>query len=161
VLFYLGGYLFTVLAAFMVVTVVLRETGAETMESLNGLHARSPLLAAGLALSMVSLAGIPLTVGFFGKFLLFKAALAAAAETPLLYVAVAVAIVGVVISFYYYFGVIRAVYWGKAEWTDAVEPSMTARLTLGASMAGVVILGVFPSGLWEAARVAVATLVGP
>lgn len=151
VLFYLGGYLFTVLAAFMVITVVLRDTGAEDIAQLRGLHHRSPLLATGLTLSMVSLAGIPPLVGFFGKFLLFKAALTAAARTPALYAAVGVAIVGVVISLYYYFGVVRAVYWRSDAPSEPLEPSMTARLTVGACMAGVVILGIFPSGLWKAA----------
>jgi NADH-quinone oxidoreductase subunit N len=158
VLFYLGGYLFTVLAAFFVITVVLRESGAEDIAGLNGLHQRSPLLAAGLTVSMVSLAGIPPLVGFFGKFLLFRAALAAAAQTPVLYAAVAIAVVGVVISLYYYLGVVRAVYWGSAPRLEPIVPSMTARLTLGACMAGAVILGVFPSGLWEAAHKAVLTL---
>jgi NADH-quinone oxidoreductase subunit N len=152
VLFYLGGYLFTVLAAFMVITVVLRETGAESVENLRGLHHRSPILATGLTLSMVSLAGIPPLVGFFGKFLLFKAALSAAVQTPALYAAVGVAILGVVISLYYYFGVIRAVYWPVTGNPEPLVPSMTARLTVGACMAGVLILGIFPSGLWETAR---------
>jgi len=158
VLFYLGGYLFTVLAAFMVITVVLRETGAENIANLRGLHQRSPILATGLTLSVVSLAGIPPLVGFFGKFLLFKAALAAAAETPSLYAAVGVAVIGVVISLYYYFGVVRAVYWRTSEIPAPLIPSMTARLTVGACMAAVVILGVFPSGLWETARKAVTIL---
>ncbi len=158
VLFYLGGYLFTVLAAFMVITVVLHETGAEDIAGLRGLHRRSPLLASGLTLSMVSLAGIPPLVGFFGKFLLIKAALAAAARTPVLYGLVGVAIVGVVISLYYYFGVIRSIYWRTDETPAELVPSMTARLTVGACMAAVVIFGVFPSGLWSKALQAVAML---
>jgi NADH-quinone oxidoreductase subunit N len=157
VLFYLGGYLFTVLAGFLVITVVLRDTGAEDIAHLNGLHQRAPLLAAGLAVSMVSLAGIPPLVGFFGKFLLIKA-LAAAAAHPLLYAVVGIALLGVVISVYYYFGVLRAVYWGTAPRPEPIVPSMTTRLTLGACMAGVLILGIFPSGLWEKARQAVAML---
>ncbi|MCU0771862.1 MAG: NADH-quinone oxidoreductase subunit N [Verrucomicrobia bacterium] len=158
VLFYLGGYLFTVLAAFMVAAAVLRETGAEDIESLRGLYHRSPLLATGLTFSMVSLAGIPPLVGFFGKFLLIQAALAAAAAAPILYAAVGVAIVGVVVSLCYYFGVIRAIYWRTDSTGHPLTPSMTARLTVGACLAGIVILGIFPSGLWESARQAVATL---
>ncbi|MCU0787623.1 MAG: proton-translocating NADH-quinone oxidoreductase subunit N, partial [Verrucomicrobia bacterium] len=161
VMFYLGGYLFTVLTAFLVITVVLRETGAEKIQDLQGLHQRSPLLATGLTLSMVSLAGIPPLVGFFGKLLLIQAALASATATPVLYGLVGVAIVGVVISLYYYFGVIRAVYWRGDESPAPILPSMTARLTVGACMAGVVILGVFPSGLWESALKAAATLSLP
>jgi NADH-quinone oxidoreductase subunit N len=158
VMFYLGGYLFTSLAGFMVATVVLRETGAESIENLRGLHHRSPLLATGLTISMVSLAGIPPLVGFFGKFLLFKAALTAAADTPILYAAVGVAIVGVVMSLYYYFGVVRAIYWRTEEKLVPLKPSMTATLTVGACVAGVIILGIFPSGLWETAQQAAAVL---
>lgn len=159
VLFYLGGYLFTVLAAFMVIAVVLRDTGAEEIGQLRGLHHRSPILAAGLTISMVSLAGIPPLVGFFGKFLLIKAALGAAARTPALYGLVGVAILGVVMSLYYYFGVVRAAYW-RDEKTDSdpIQPSLTARLTIGACMAGVIILGIFPSGLLESATRAVVAL---
>ena len=159
VLFYLGGYLFTVLAAFMVIAVVLRETGAEEIANLKGLHSRSPLLAAGLTLSMVSLAGLPPLVGFFGKFLLIKAALGAAAAQPMFYGVVGVTIVGVVISLYYYFGVIRAAYWrSESAAPEPILPSLTARLTIGACMAGVIILGVFPSGLLESATQAVRSL---
>ena len=66
ILYYLGGYLFTVLAAFTVICVVLRATDAEDIGGLAGLHQRSPLLAAAMTLSMVSLAGIPPLAGFFG-----------------------------------------------------------------------------------------------
>jgi NADH-quinone oxidoreductase subunit N len=142
----------------MVAAAVLRETGAEDIESLRGLYHRSPLLATGLTFSMVSLAGIPPLVGFFGKFLLIQAALAAAAAAPILYAAVGVAIVGVVVSLCYYFGVIRAIYWRTDSTGHPLTPSMTARLTVGACLAGIVILGIFPSGLWESARQAVATL---
>lgn len=158
VLFYLGGYLFTALAAFMVVAVVLRDTGAEEIGNLRGLHQRSPLLATTLTISVVSLAGIPPLVGFFGKFLLFKAALAAASDVPALYAAVGIAIIGVVISLYYYFGILRAVYWRTEEPVAPLKPSMTASLTAGACMAGVVILGLFPAGLWERAQQAVSLL---
>lgn len=158
-LFYLGGYLFTVLAAFMVITVVMRDTGAESIDQLAGLHRRSPLLATALTVSMVSLAGIPPLVGFFGKFLLIKAALEAGTTNPIFYWMVAITLVGVVISLYYYFGVIRTVYWqGDDSQRNEITPSMTARLTIGACMAAVIILGVFPSGLLANATRAVMAL---
>ena len=73
ILYYLGGYLFTVLAAFTVICVVMRTADVEDIGDLAGLHQRSPLLAGAMTLSMVSLAGVPPLAGFFGKFLLFKA----------------------------------------------------------------------------------------
>src|SRR3954464_7392528 len=73
ILYYLLGYLFTVLAAFLVISVITRNSQDEDIRLLAGLHPRSPIVAAALALSMISLAGIPPLAGFFGKFLLFKA----------------------------------------------------------------------------------------
>src|SRR6185295_8089265 len=72
ILYYLAGYLFTVLAAFTVISIITREADDEDISILAGLHQRSPLLAASLALSMISLAGIPPLAGFFGKFLLLN-----------------------------------------------------------------------------------------
>src|SRR6266702_1835076 len=76
VLYYLSGYLFTVLGAFTVICLVMRQVEGEDIGTLAGLNQRSPLLAATLSIAMVSLGGIPPLAGFFGKFLLFKAALA-------------------------------------------------------------------------------------
>jgi NADH-quinone oxidoreductase subunit N len=72
VLFYLGGYLFTILGAFTVICLVLRQLEDEDISAFAGLSQRSPLLAAAMTLAMVSLGGIPPLAGFFGKFLLFK-----------------------------------------------------------------------------------------
>src|SRR5207245_7091622 len=77
ILYYLGGYLFAVLAAFTVICVVMRQVDGEEISALAGLNQRSPLLAATLTLAMVSLAGVPPLAGFFGKFLLLKAAVQA------------------------------------------------------------------------------------
>ncbi len=74
VLFYLAGYLFTVLAAFTVVALATREVEGADISTLAGLNQRSPFLAVTMTLAMVSLAGIPPLAGFFGKFLLLKAA---------------------------------------------------------------------------------------
>src|SRR5665213_3721766 len=70
-LYYLAGYVFTVMAGFFVITLVMRHLATEDISGLAGLNQRSPLLAATLTLAMVSLAGIPPLAGFFGKFLLF------------------------------------------------------------------------------------------
>jgi NADH-quinone oxidoreductase subunit N len=142
ILYYLGGYLFTVLAAFTVICVALRATDAEDISSLAGLHQRSPLLAAAMTLAMVSLAGIPPLAGFFGKFLLFKAAIE---QGPAYYWLVGVAIAGVVISLYYYFGVIRAIYWSPQPGEQSpLTMSVPLRISLGACITGMILLGVYP-----------------
>jgi NADH-quinone oxidoreductase subunit N len=159
VLYYLTGYLFTVLGAFAVLVIVLRSVEGDEIDAVAGLGARSPLLAGVLTLSMVSLAGIPPLAGFFGKFLLFKAALEEGARQPAFYAVVAVAIIGVVISIWYYFGVIRAIYWPRHESSNApVTVSLPMKLTLGVCVAGMLFLGLFPAVPLDLADRAVALL---
>src|SRR6185503_13784799 len=143
ILYYLGGYLFTVLAAFTVICVVMRSADVEDISGLAGLYQRSPLLALAMTLAMVSLAGVPPLAGFFGKFLLLKAAIEAGSAY---YWLVGVALVGVVISLYYYFGVIRAIYWGS-EPADATPIAVTLpiKCSLGVCIVGMLFLGVYPA----------------
>jgi NADH-quinone oxidoreductase subunit N len=143
VLYYLGGYLFTVLAAFTVLCVVLRQADLEDLSALAGLHQRAPILAAAMTLSMVSLAGIPPLAGFFGKFLLLRAAIE---QGSAYYWLIGVAIVGIVISLYYYFGVIRAIYWAHPPADLSPLPvSWPTKVSLGLCMAGMLYLGIYPA----------------
>ena len=97
--------------------------------------------------------------GFFGKVLLFKSVLDAAPGHPELYALIAVAVVGVVISLYYYFGVIRAIYWGGQSSNLSIIPvSLATRVLLTACVAGMLVLGVLPQGLMRLADHAVAGL---
>lgn len=159
VLYYLSGYLFTTMAAFTVIALVLRQLETEDVSGLAGLNQRSPLLATTMTLAMVSLAGIPPLAGFFGKFLLFKAVVERGATDHAYYYLAFTALVGVVISFYYYFGVIRVIYWSK----DAPESSPIAlsgpmKLAVAVCMAGMFYLGLFPGVLVDAAAAAVKSL---
>ncbi len=159
ILYYLGGYLFTVAGAFAVIAVVVKQAGAEDVGSLAGLSQRSPLLAATLALAMVSLAGIPPLAGFFGKFLLFKAVIEHGVNFPTYYALLAVAIFGVIVSLYYYLNVVRAVYWSKTpQDISPLELSTSTRITLVVCIAGMLWLGMFPNGPLEMAGNAVAML---
>src|SRR6266571_1601611 len=153
ILYYLGGYLFAVLAAFTVVCVVMRQVDGEEISALAGLNQRSPLLAATLTLAMVSLAGVPPLAGFFGKFLLLKAAVQAG---PAYYWLVAVAIAGIVISIWYYFGVIRAIYWSQApaDLSPIIVPH-PLKIPLGACIGGMLYLGLFPNSVVKIADQAV------
>jgi NADH-quinone oxidoreductase subunit N len=147
-IYYLAGYVFTVMAGFFVITLVMRHLATEDISSLAGLNQRSPLLAATLTIAMVSLAGIPPLAGFFGKFLLLKAVIQTAQVTGNhgYYCLAFTALVGVIISLYYYFGVIRAIYWSKEPADLApIEISAPAKISIWACIAGIFWIGLFPN----------------
>jgi NADH-quinone oxidoreductase subunit N len=157
-LYYLAGYLFTVIAAFTVICVVMRHLENEDISALAGLNRRSPLLAVTMTLAMVSLAGIPPMAGFFGKFLLLKAVLQQGAVNHGYYCHAFTALAGIIISFYYYFGVIRAIYWSKnAPDLTPIPLSGPIKLSIAVCIAGMFWLGLFPSSVLnlatEAAKV--------
>ena len=160
VLFYLSGYLFTVLAAFTVLCVVLHQVEGEDISTLAGLHQRSPLLAYTMTLAMVSFAGIPPLAGFFGKFLLFKAALVEGAARPAYYGLVAIAIFGAVVSLYYYFGVVRVIFWGKpGPDLSPIQVPRPLRFSLYACILGMFLLGIYPNPVVNLAAGAVSRLL--
>jgi len=159
VLVYIAGYFFTVLTAFTVISAIAEHVEGEDIASLAGLGQRSPFLAAALTLSFVSLAGIPPLAGFFGKVLLFRSVLESAGTHPSYYLLLAVAVVGVVISLYYYFGVIRSVYWGANPQSLAlIRTTLGTKVALAACIAGMLVLGVMPNALLKLADQAVAGL---
>lgn len=152
-LYYLGGYLFTVLAAFFVIGLVLRHLETDDIAGLAGLSQRSPLLAATMTLSMVSLAGIPPLVGFFGKFLLLKAVVEQGAANHAYYCLAFTALAGVVMSLYYYFNVIRAVYWSPgASDMSPIRISIPVRVALYVCIIGMFYLGLVPGPLMRMTR---------
>jgi len=159
VLYYLSGYLFTVLGAFTVICLVMRQLDGEDIQGLAGLHRRSPLLAATMTLAMVSLAGIPPLAGFFGKFLLLKAVIEQGAAQPGYYCLAFTALAGVVISLYYYFGVIRAIYWSEdAADLSPIQVSLPIHVSLYGCIAGMFFLGLFPGSVVNLAAEAVKVL---
>ncbi|MED5382266.1 MAG: proton-conducting transporter membrane subunit, partial [Verrucomicrobiota bacterium] len=145
ILYYLAGYLFTLVAAFMIINLVTREGEGEDIACLAGLNKRSPFLAFALALCAVSLAGIPPLAGFFGKFLLVKSVAAKAFGDAGYFALLAVAVFGVVVSIYYYFGIIRAIYWSKDTSVDSpVSVAWPTRIALGLCVAAILYLGLLP-----------------
>jgi NADH-quinone oxidoreductase subunit N len=151
-----------VLAAFTVIALVMRQLDSEDISGLAGLNQRSPVLAATLTIAMVSLAGIPPLAGFFGKFLLLKSVIEQGAAHHGYYCLAFIALAGVVISLYYYFGVIRALYWSR-ETPDLSPISMSApiRVVIAVCVAGIFYLGLFPGALLNVTSNAVAVLKTP
>jgi NADH-quinone oxidoreductase subunit N len=159
VLYYLTGYLFTVLSAFTVICLVMRHVEGEDIGALAGLNQRSPLLAATMSMAMVSLAGIPPLAGFFGKFLLLKSVIEQAPAHPGYYFLAFVTIAGVIISLYYYFGVIRTIYWSEnPEDLSPIQTSKPIRISIYACIIGMFFIGMFPGPLVNLANEAVKML---
>ncbi len=149
-LFYTTIYAFTLVGAFGIVALVRRETGGDDFVHFVGLRQRSPWLAGCMAVFMLSLAGIPPLAGFFGKFYLFGAALHAVKNYGLLWLVV-LALLGSLISFYYYLMVLKAIFVDKTT-TDVpvLRLDFLQRASIVVLALIVLFLGLFPGGLiWK------------
>ena len=159
VIVYFFAYVVSNAGAFAAVSALYRdETKPHPVGLLAGEGRRSPFPSAVLALCLFSLAGIPATAGFIGKFFVFKAAI----EKELY----ALAIIGVVnslVSIGYYLKVVYVLYMRDPvgeELPPALAPA--DRLALFLCGAGILVLGIFPATLWDLARRAAASLpLGP
>lgn len=145
--FYLAGYLGMTLLSFLVLIVVSEATGGDEISRFNGLSQRSPLLAGAMLLAMASLAGIPFTAGFIGKLLIFEVALKQGH-----YGLVALGCVTVAAGFYYYFKVVRAMYWQQPAAESAIPVSATYRFLIAVLGAGIIALGIYPGPVLAALR---------
>jgi NADH-quinone oxidoreductase subunit N len=156
--FYLFAYLIASFAVFGVMAHVAGENDADQeLSHYAGLAKERPFLALVLAIGLGSLAGIPPLAGFMGKLFIFLAAFQAGN-----YGLLAVAVIGVVISIYYYFSWIRAAFF--TTWTvpsDDVSArpvrtpvGLAAGIILAALALGTVVLGFYqgPLGQWLSAR---------
>lgn len=139
VVYFVGIYVFTNLAAFGVVQSISLQTGKENMDDYNGLYRTNPKLSLIMMLALFSLAGIPPVAGFFGKFFLFTAA-----ASQGLYLLVFLAVVNVTISLYYYLLVVRAMFLRKSE--NAIpyfENKFYMKLGLLLAVIGVLVIGLY------------------
>lgn len=141
VLFYLLGYAFTNLGAFAVVMAWSRRGQPRlTLPELAGLGFRRPWTAAALTLFLLSLTGIPLTVGFVGKLYLFGAAV----QAGWVWLAI-VAVLNSVVSAFYYLRVVVVMYMREPELPTVVErPGWAFGLGLAVCVVGVLALGLVP-----------------
>lgn len=149
VLFYLVAYTLMTVGAFAVVVALGRRGQPnENLEDFAGVGLRSPFLGFAMTVFMLSLAGVPPLAGFVAKVYLFSATLQAG------YVWLTViAVLNSLVSVYYYVGVLVKMYMseGGAEVTaPSSRPYLFATLVL--TIAGTVLVGLFPSGLFEIAR---------
>lgn len=145
--FYFAAYLAMTLLAFVVLMEVSEATGGDEISRFNGLSKRSPLLAGGMLLAMASLAGIPFTAGFIGKLLVFEVAL-----NQEHFGLVTLGIITVAAGFYYYFKVVRAMYWQQPSEETPIHVSPTIRFLIALLGAGILALGIYPAPVLAALR---------
>jgi len=158
VMFYLLAYAFTNLGAFIVITIMANYAPDDEISGYVGLAHRSPLLAMGLTVALLSLAGIPPFVGFFAKLYLFLTA--SRASSVGLQLLVIWALIMSAVSLYYYGRVIHAMWMRDAVEVAPVHPaSFSQGLTLAASLGAVVAFGIFAPPFLNAA-VAASSIFG-
>jgi len=136
---YATSYSIASIIAFGALILVQQQSGSDNFDSFNGLAKKNPFLALVLTVAMLSLAGIPLTAGFIGKFFMFSMALREYRITLLI-----LAVINAVISIFYYFRVIIAMYFRDAERSEVVIP-IYYKLVFGFSALATIIIGIYPS----------------
>jgi NADH-quinone oxidoreductase subunit N len=142
-MFYLAAYAFTNVGAFAVVAYVSRKGEKYVrVEDFAGLAQRQPGMAAMLTIFLLSLIGVPLTGGFFGKFYIFKAAL----DAHLVWLTV-LGLLNSAVAAYYYLRVLVVMYFKEpGESTEDMAPAGAAlQIAVYASALGTLLLGIFPS----------------
>lgn len=139
--FYLATYLPMTFVCFLVLSAMRAKGYGEDIQSLKGLARTSPTLGLALALALASLAGLPLTAGFMGKFFVIFATVLEGYYTYL-----AIAVIGAATGFYYYFKVILALY-SKPEGQaagPAPELGLLSKVSLSVFVASIIVVGVYP-----------------
>lgn len=138
VLIYAAAYSIASIIAFGALILVQQQSESDSFESFNGLSQRNPFLALVLTIAMLSLAGIPLTAGFIGKFYMFSGALSQYQVWL-----VVLAVINAIISIFYYFRVIIAMYFRTADRTEIIVPAYY-KFVLGVSALATIIIGIYP-----------------
>ena len=143
IVFYLTAYMFMQIGSFIIVA-ILERNGEKYLELSDyaGLSKRHPVLAAFMAIFMLSLAGIPPFAGFFGKYFLFTAAI----DAGFLWLTL-VGVLSSIISVYFYIGLIVKMYFTEPEGQRVDNEVGMSGLSLIITIAGVIVLGILPSGI--------------
>jgi len=126
--------------ATLIIFAVLAKFKDHSIEAFNGFAKQEPLVSLALLISFLSLAGIPLTAGFFAKYYML---LAVIKDESVLWLAV-VAILGAAVSVYYYFRVIQAIYFKSPSGSENVEVSNGFRWSVLIASLLIIALGIHP-----------------
>jgi NADH-quinone oxidoreductase subunit N len=150
ILLFVAAYAFTNLGAFVAVIAISQKIQSDRIADYAGMWKVSPFLTLGLAFCLVSLTGIPATVGFWAKLYIFNAAVRA----DLVWLVI-IGVLNSVISAYYYLGVVRVMFLGEPGTEQRFRASPSIAVALTATAAGVLVFGIIPAPLMTAARDAV------
>jgi len=146
ILFYIVTYVFANIGAFIVVIIFSNLTNKDDIDDFAGLNRRSPLLAFAMLVFLLSLAGVPPLAGFIGKVYVI-----AAAVHQGLILLVVVSLINMVISFYYYLIVVKKIYSVEPKETTPILIPIPLKIALYVSIAGVILLGIWPKPFINAA----------
>nr|WP_320049479.1 NADH-quinone oxidoreductase subunit N [uncultured Desulfuromonas sp.] len=152
--FYVIGYLLMNLGCFYVIYNIAPEGQNVTFDDLKGLSRRSPLLALTLLVSAFGMAGIPPTIGFIGKFMLFTGAIHKG-----FYALVILAVINAAVAAFYYLKMARAAYCAPDSEQEVIALPLTAKLLGTFFILAIVIIGAMPQSLLATAKHAVETLL--
>ena len=153
-LFYIITYAIMTVGAFGILLLLSRAGfECEKLDDMRGLNRRSPWYAFMMMIIMLSLAGLPPTVGFYAKFVV----LSAAVNAGWIWLAVAAVILSVVGAFYY-LRVVKLMYFDEPVDTAPVSGSLGARVLMSANGLALLAFGIFPAQLMALCYVAIATL---
>lgn len=136
---YAGAYSLASVVAFGSLILVKRATGSDHFEAFNGLAKKNPYLAVAVTVAMLSLAGIPLTAGFIGKFMMFSGVLS---DYQILLVVLAA--LNAAMGIFYYFRVIVAMYFKPMD-REAITISGQYKTVLLIAVLITLVLGVYPA----------------
>jgi NADH-quinone oxidoreductase subunit N len=136
---YLATYLIMTLGVFFILSQVRIQREGENISDFNGLGKTNPTLALALTILMASLAGVPLTAGFIGKFFVFSLAVDAG-----MWAGVGVAFIAAAAGFYYYLKVVRAMWWAEPGQHGAVSLPVVSKACVAALTIATLVFGVWP-----------------
>jgi NADH-quinone oxidoreductase subunit N len=145
-LFYAVTYVFTTLGTFGMVMLLSRKGfEAENIDDFKGLAKRSPWFALIMAIFMLSLAGLPPTVGFYAKLSVLQAIVAT--NEPLYIKLAVVSVLLSLVGAFYYLRMVKVMYFDEPVQTQALVSSFDMRLVLSLNGLAVLVFGLLPSGL--------------
>jgi len=142
--FYLATYLIMTLGVFFILAQVRIHRDGEAITDFNGLGKSNPALALAMTILLAALAGVPLTAGFIGKFLVFS--LAAEAH---LWVGLGIAVIAAAAGFYYYFKTIRAMWWIEPSDDSSIALPMISKICIGTLTVLTILFGVYPQPIFQ------------
>ena len=142
---YLVAYMLATVAAFFAIAMVRTQRGSEEISAFRGLGRTNPRTAFLITVAFASLAGVPLTYGFLVKYYSFRAFVEAMQYQSGLIWLLPFMIVGAAAGFYYYFKVLREMYWEKPQEGDVTlqVPAVTVAVLTGCAIA-IIWLGTAP-----------------